>query len=317
MLLSGTIVKRASLHNEDIMQELDIHQGDSLYIWKAGEIIRRSPAWNSLRVAGAAKIEFVHECPECGTPLRRIFGEASWVCPSKYGCRPQITGRIGHFCARRMMDIDGIGEETAELLYACGLVKNIGDLYPVSTRQNSRDLTAWEKRPRKRIMAGIEASKQVPFERVLYALSIPNVGGPPPSVLPWRYRAWSVCVPCRLRELTAVPDIGPVIARNIHDFLREPVNVANIDVLTAAGLRMEVDTDRLASAGNALEGKTIVISGSFSRHSRDEYKDIIMAQGGKTRVAYRKRQASFSPAKTWGRQSSKSAATRRSHRVGR
>lgn len=130
-------------------------------------------------------------------------------------------------------------------------------------------------------MAGIEASKQVPFERVLYALSIPNVGETTAKRLAMAVSGMERLRAMSLEELTAVPDIGPVIARNIHDFLREPVNVANIDVLTAAGLRMEVDTDRLASAGNALEGKTIVISGSFSRHSRDEYKDIIMAQGGK------------------------------------
>ena len=281
VLLSGTIVKRASLHNEDIMQELDIHQGDSLYVEKAGEIIPQITGVElSSRPAGAAKIEFVHECPECGTPLRRIFGEASWVCPNKYGCRPQITGRIEHFCARRMMDIDGIGEETAELLYACGLVKNIGDLYSLDEAKLS-GLDRVGEKTAQRIMAGIEASKQVPFERVLYALSIPNVGETTAKRLAMAVSGMERLRAMSLEELTAVPDIGPVIARNIHDFLREPVNVANIDVLTAAGLRMEVDTDRLASAGNALEGKTIVISGSFSRHSRDEYKDIIMAQGGK------------------------------------
>ena len=281
VLLSGTIVKRASLHNEDIMQELDIHQGDSLYVEKAGEIIPQITGVElSSRPAGAAKIEFVPECPECGTPLRRIFGEASWVCPNKYGCRPQITGRIEHFCARRMMDIDGIGEETAELLYACGLVKNIGDLYSLDEAKLS-GLDRVGEKTAQRIMAGIEASKQVPFERVLYALSIPNVGETTAKRLAMAVSGMERLRAMSLEELTAVPDIGPVIARNIHDFLREPVNVANIDVLTAAGLRMEVDTDRLASAGNALEGKTIVISGSFSRHSRDEYKDIIMAQGGK------------------------------------
>ncbi len=281
VLLSGTIVKRASLHNEDIMQELDIHQGDSLYVEKAGEIIPQITGVElSSRPAGAAKIEFVHECPECGTPLRRIFGEASWVCPNKYGCRPQITGRIEHFCARRMMDIDGIGEETAELLYACGLVKNIGDLYSLDEAKLS-GLDRVGEKTAQRIMAGIEASKQVPFERVLYALSIPNVGETTAKRLAMAVSGMERLRAMSLEELTAVPDIGPVIARNIHDFLREPVNVANIDILTAAGLRMEVDTDRLASAGNALEGKTIVISGSFSRHSRDEYKDIIMAQGGK------------------------------------
>lgn len=281
VLLSGTVVKRASLHNDDIMQELDIHEGDSLYVEKAGEIIPQiTGVEKSLRPQGAAKIVFVKECPECGTPLRRIFGEAAWYCPNKYGCRPQITGRIEHFCARRMMNIDGIGEETAELLYAGGLVSNIGQLYELTEESLSR-LDRVGPKTARRIMKGIEDSKSVPFERVLYALSIPNVGETTAKRLAMSVKSMDNLLGMTLEQLTAIPDVGPIIARNIYDFLREPVNAANIEALRAAGVTMEVSADKLMPAGDALAGKSIVISGTFSRHSRDEYKDIIVAEGGK------------------------------------
>lgn len=281
VLLSGTVVKRASLHNDDIMQELDIHEGDSLYVEKAGEIIPQiTGVEKSLRPQGAAKIVFVKECPECGTPLRRIFGEAAWYCPNKYGCRPQITGRIEHFCARRMMNIDGIGEETAELLYAGGLVSNIGQLYELTEESLSR-LDRVGPKTARRIMKGIEDSKSVPFERVLYALSIPNVGETTAKRLAMSVKSMDNLLGMTLEQLTAIPDVGPIIARNIYDFLRDPVNAANIEALRVAGVTMEVSADKLMPAGDALAGKSIVISGTFSRHSRDEYKDIIVAEGGK------------------------------------
>ena len=281
VLLSGTIVKRASLHNDDIMQELDIHEGDSLYVEKAGEIIPQiTGVEKSLRPEGAPKIVFVKDCPECGTPLRRIFGEAAWCCPNKYGCRPQITGRIEHFCARRMMNIDGIGEETAELLYSGGLVSNIGQLYDLTEESLSR-LDRVGPKTARRIIKGIEDSKNVPFERVLYALSIPNVGETTAKRLAMNVKSMDNLLGMSLEQLTAIPDVGPIIAQNIYDFLREPVNAANIDALRAAGVRMELSADKLEPAGDALVGKSIVISGTFSHHSRDEYKDIIVAQGGK------------------------------------
>lgn len=279
--LSGTVVKRASLHNDDIMRELDIHEGDSLYVEKAGEIIPQiTGVEKSLRPEGAKAVEFVKTCPECGTPLQRIFGEAAWCCPNKYGCRPQITGRIEHFCARRMMNIDGIGEETAELLYASGLVERIGQLYDLTVER----LAALDRvgpKTAARIIKGIEDSKQVPFERVIYALSIPNVGETTAKRIARAVGSMDVLQAMTLEQLTAIPDVGPIIARCIHDFLREPVNADNIEALRRAGVRLEVDTDMMKAAGNALEGKSVVISGTFSHHSRDEYKDIIMAHGGK------------------------------------
>ena len=279
--LSGTIVKRASLHNDDIMQELDIHEGDWLYVEKAGEIIPQIMGVDmSHRDPNALKVVFVKNCPECGTPLRRIFGDAAWCCPNKYGCRPQITGRIEHFCARRMMDIDGIGEETAELLYACGLVENIGQIYDL-TEEKLAGLDRIGPKTAKRIMKGIEESKNVPFERVLYALSIPNVGETTAKRLAMGVVSMDNLMSMNEEQIASVQDVGPVIAKCIYDFLREPVNILNIEALRRAGVRMEVDADKLAPSGDALAGKTIVISGTFAHHSRDEYKEIIVREGGK------------------------------------
>lgn len=279
--LSGTIVKRASLHNDDILQELDIHEGDSLYVEKAGEIIPQITGVEvSKRLPGAEKIQFVKTCQECGTPLVRIFGEAAWCCPNKYGCRPQITGRIEHFCARRMMDIDGIGEETAELLYACGLVENIGQIYSL-TKDKLSKLERLGEKSAERILKGIEESKQVPFERVVYALSIPNVGETTAKRLARAVGSMENMMEMTEEQLAMIPDIGPIIAKNIYDFLREPINVENIRVLTEAGVQMKVDEESMQPTGNSLEGKSIVISGTFAHHSRDEYKDIIVREGGK------------------------------------
>lgn len=279
--LSGTIVKRASLHNEDIMLELDIHEGDSLYVEKAGEIIPQITGVEiSRRPEGAAKITFVRNCPVCGTPLQRIFGEAAWCCPNKYGCRPQITGRIEHFCARRMMNIDGIGEETAEQLYESGLVERIGQIYDL-TEEKLAGLDRFGTKAAQRIMKGIENSRTVPFERVLYALSIPNVGETTAKRLARTVKSMERLLDMTLEELTAIPDVGPVIAQNIYDFLREPVNMANINDLRNAGVQLELSADKMIPAGNSLTGNTIVISGTFLHHSRDEYKDIIVAHGGK------------------------------------
>lgn len=281
VLLSGTIVKRASLHNDDIMQELDIHEGDSLYVEKAGEIIPQITGVElTSRKPGAKKISFVTECPECGTPLERLYGEAAWCCRNKYGCRPQITGRIEHFCARRMMNIDGIGEETAELLYSAGLVERIGQIYSLTESQLAR-LDRIGEKTASRIIKGIEDSKQVPFERVLYALSIPNVGETTAKRVARSVKSMESMMQMSIEELSAIPDVGPIIAKNIYDFLREPINEQNIEDLRVAGVQMEIAAEKLAPAGDSLAGKSIVISGTFTHHSRDEYKEIIVAQGGK------------------------------------
>lgn len=281
VLLSGTIVKRASLHNDDIIQELDIHQGDYLYVEKGGEIIPKITGVEvSRREPDAHKIVFVKKCPECGTPLERIYGEAAWCCPNHYGCRPQLTGKIEHFCARRMMNIDGIGEETAELLFDSGMVESIADIYELSVEKLAT-LERIGQKSAEKIMAGIEASKSVPFERVVYALSIPNVGETTAKRLATAVKSMSNMQSMTIEELTAIQDIGPVIGKCIYDFLRDQVNVDNINRLTEAGVQMQLSADKLEPAGDALAGKTIVISGTFAHHSRDEYKDMIERHGGK------------------------------------
>lgn len=281
VLLSGTIVKRASLHNDDIIRELDIHEGDWLYVEKGGEIIPKITGVEvSKREPDAAPIRFVEKCPVCGTPLVRIFGEAAWCCPNHYGCRPQITGKIEHFCARRMMDIDGIGEETAELLFDCGLVERIADLYDLTPEQLQK-LDRLGEKSAKRIIDGIEQSKKVPFERVVYALSIPNVGETTAKRLASSVKNMDTMQAMSVEELTSIPDVGPVIAQCIYDFLRDPVNIDNISRLRAAGVQMSLSEEKLAPKGTSLEGKSIVISGVFAHHSRDEYKDLIEREGGK------------------------------------
>lgn len=281
VLLSGTIVKRASLHNEDIIRQLDIHEHDHVYVEKGGEIIPKIVGVDKgARDPQARPVEFVSHCQDCGTPLVRIEGEAAWICPNRYGCRPQITGRIEHFCARRMMDIDGIGEETAELLYASGMVSSIADIYALTQDRLSALDRVGEKTAR-RIMDGIEASKSVPFERVVYALSIPGVGETTAKRVARAVQTMDRLRAMSIEELTSIPDVGPIIARDIFEFVRTPANIADIEALTAAGVTMSLSEEQMLPAGTALEGKQIVISGTFTHHSRDEYKALIEANGGK------------------------------------
>lgn len=281
VLLSGTIVKRASLHNDDIIQELDIYEGDWLYVEKGGEIIPKITGVDKeRRLPNAKKIQFVDKCPVCGTPLIKIYGEAAWCCPNHYGCRPQLTGKIEHFCARRMMNIDGIGEETTELLFDCGLVKNIADLYDLKY-DNLLGLDKIGEKTANRIIDGIEASKSVPFERVIYALSIPNVGETTAKRIAKAVKSIDNMQMMSEEELTAIPDVGQIIAKSIYDFLRDPINIDIIARLKQAGIQMELSQEKLSSLGDALVGKIIVISGTFLHHSRDEYKEIIEREGAK------------------------------------
>ncbi len=281
VLLSGTIVKRASLHNDDIIRELDIHEDDWLYVEKGGEIIPKITGVDtSRRREGAKPVRFVNECPECGTPLMRVPGEAAWICPNRYGCRPQITGRIEHYCARRMMNIDGIGEETAELLYDSGLVRTVADLYSLTVADLSRLERIGEKSAT-RIVKGIEDSKKIPFERVVYALSIPNVGETTAKRIALAVKSMDALQSMTEEQLTAIPDVGPIIAHCIYEFLRDPVNVDIIARIREAGVAMCLSEEKMTSAGDKLAGKSIVVSGVFSRHSRDEYKEMIENEGGK------------------------------------
>lgn len=281
VLLSGTIVKRASLHNADIIASLGIHQGDMLYVEKGGEIIPKITGVDtSARQPGAEPVRFVTHCPACGSPLERVEGEAAWMCPNKYGCKPQIIGRIEHFVGRRMMDIDGLGEEASRQLYEAGLVRDIADLYDLRPDE-LMELEGYGPRSAERVIDGLEASKRVPFERVIYALSIPYVGETVSKKLARATGSIDRLMAMNAEELTSVPEIGAKIAASITDFFAEPVNRDIVERLRAAGVTLEIDRSALPPSSDALAGKTIVISGTFSLHSRDQYKEMIEANGGK------------------------------------
>lgn len=281
VLLSGTIVKRASLHNEDIMDTLDIHENDMLYVEKGGEIIPKITGVDTAaRQADAPKVRFVSHCPACGAPLIRIEGEAAWSCPNKYGCAPQVVGRVEHFVGRRMMNIDGIGEETAAALIEAGFVTNYSDLYDL-TKEQLLQIEGFADRSAERILEGIEASKQVPFERVLYALSIPFVGETTAKKIARTARSLDRLISMSQAELEAIEDVGPRIAQSIIEFFESPINQRNIARLRQAGIQFEITDSADAEKSDKLGGKTFVISGVFARHSRDEYKDMIERNGGK------------------------------------
>ena len=281
VLLSGTIVKRASLHNEDIIRSLDIHEGDKLYVEKGGEIIPKIVGVElSARIEGSKPLEFVRTCPVCGTPLKRIEGEAAWFCPNKNECRPQITGKIQHFVGRHMMNIDGIGEEVTEQLYAAGLVKNIADLYDL-TEEKLITLERFKERSAQRIIKGIEDSKNVPFERVIFALSIPFVGETTAKVLADAAHNIDNLMAMNETELSSINEIGDKIATSIVEYFAIDSNRETIERLRVAGLQMSVSEEELQNKTDKLAGKYIVISGTFAHHSRDEYKKMITMNGGK------------------------------------
>lgn len=281
VLLSGTIVKRASLHNEDIIRQLDIHEGDYLYVEKGGEIIPKIVGVDlKRRKADSRPIEFVRTCPVCGTPLTRIEGEAAWVCPNKYGCKPQITGRIEHFVARHAMNIDGIGEEVAVQLHESGLVHNIADIYSLTGNDLMR-LEHFQRKASDRILSGIRKSLEVPFERVLFAIGIPYVGETTAKVLARNVHTIDRLMAMNAEELASIPEIGPKIAESIVCYFAAEGNREIIERLREAGVQLCLSEAELANRTDKLAGKKIVISGVFAKHSREEYKAMIEQNGGK------------------------------------
>ena len=281
VLLSGTIVKRASLHNADIIRTLDIHEHDMLYVEKGGEIIPKITGVDTAqREAGATPVEFVTHCPACGTPLVRIEGEAARVCPDKYGCTPQIKGRIEHFVGRRMMNIDGIGEEMVNDLCEKGYLKNCADIYDLTAEQIKSLYVKGDKIAEK-ILAGIEASKSVPYERVLYALSIPYVGETGAKKIARASGNIDRLMAMTEDELMSIEDVGPNIARGIIEFFADERNRSIVERLRAAGVTLDAPAVADVRSSDILQGKSIVISGTFNRHSRDQYKALIEQHGGK------------------------------------
>ena len=280
VLLSGSTVKRASLHNADQIELLDLHNGDMVYVEKGGEIIPKIVGVDhSYRNLEKKKIEFITNCPECGTLLTRNEGEANHFCPNYLHCPPQLKGRIEHFVSRKAMDIDGLGEETTDLLFSKNLIRNFADLYDL----RADDLIPLERMGEKsaaNIIKSIEASIATPYPRVLYALGIRHVGETVAKTLATSFRDLDSLMAATPEELTAINEIGPKIASGIIAYFSDKENIELINRLKNKGLIFcQVRTE--ATLSDKLAGKTIVISGTFSRHSRDEYKELIEKHGGK------------------------------------
>ena len=279
--LSGTVVKRASLHNADIIEGLDLHIGDKVYVEKGGEIIPKITGVEaSVRDLFAEKVQFITHCPECGTALVRDEGEAAHYCPNEAHCPPQIKGKMVHFVSRKAMNIDGLGEETIDLLYRNGLARNIADLY----RLKLLDLALLERMGEKsgrRILKSLEASKQVPFARVLFALGIRYVGETVAKRLSAKLKSMDALMQASLEELMSIDEIGESIAQSLVAYFAQDENKQLIADLQEIGLQMAIDEQTQPVGSDVLKGKTIVISGTFLQHSRDELKNLIEQHGGK------------------------------------
>lgn len=279
--LSGTIVKRASLHNADIIESLDLHEGDMVYVEKGGEIIPKITGVDiASRTPDSMPVKFITHCPECGEPLTRFDDEAAHYCTNEDSCPPQIKGKIEHFISRKAMNIEGLGPETVDLFYQEGMIGNAADLYNLREQDIAR-LERFGEKSAKNIMAGLEASRQVSFERVLFALGIRFVGETVAKKLARSIKNIDTLMSATKEELMAIDEIGEKIAESIIHFFSSEKNRELVARLKAAGLKMEMEAEETAAVSNILEGQSIVISGVFAVHSRDEYKDIIEKHGGK------------------------------------
>lgn len=279
--LSGTTVRRASLHNADIIASLDLHIGDMVYVEKGGEIIPKITGVDiDSRSADAEKVEFISHCPECGSKLIRYEDEAAFYCPNETGCPPQIKGKIEHFISRRAMNIEGLGPETVDQFYQEGLIHNVADLYSLSADDICR-LDRMGEKSADNIIQGIARSKEVPYERVLFALGIRFVGETVAKKVAKAFRSIDALAAANLDALIHVDEIGLKIAQSIISYFADEKNRELVERLRNAGLKLEADEEDLSGHTDILQGKSIVISGVFSRHSRDEYKELIEKHGGK------------------------------------
>ena len=281
VLLAGTTVKRASLHNADIIEGLDLHLGDKVFVEKGGEIIPKIVGVDveARGLLVGDKVRFIRSCPECGTPLMRPEGEAAHYCPNEAGCPPQIKGKIEHFVTRRAMNIN-MGPETVEDLYEAGYIKDTADLYTLEIADLLR-LERWADKSARNLMASLEESKQVPFERVLYGLGIRFVGETVAKRLVSAFHSMEQLEQASFEDLTAVDEIGERIARSIIAYCADERNRTLVNRLKEYGLQMSVAEEKLANRSEKLKGLSIVISGTFAKHSRDEYKAMIEQHGGK------------------------------------
>lgn len=278
--LAGTTVRRATLNNEDFIRSLDLHIGDYVYVEKGGEIIPKIVGVDiEQRPIIAQPVRFIANCPECGAKLVRYEGEAAYYCPNDAGCPPQIKGRIEHFISRKAMNIDSIGPETVDDFYRHGLVRNVADLYDIEVQQINGDGS--RQKSAEKIVNGIEASKQVPFERVVFALGIRFVGETTARLLARHFKTIDALAAASLQDLLEVEGVGEVIAKSVMTYFRNPVTMQIVERLRGYGLQMALSEEQMSSATDKLAGKSIVISGVFAHHSRDEYKQMIEQNGGK------------------------------------
>ena len=279
--LAGTTVKRATLNNEDFIKSLDLHIGDYVYVEKGGEIIPKIVGVDiDQRPIIAQPVQFITRCPECGTPLVRYEGEAVHYCPNDTGCPPQIKGRIEHFISRRAMNIMSLGPETVDEYWSRGLIHNVADLYDLTVIQ----ITGGNKNRRlsaENVIKGIDASKQVPFERVVFALGIRFVGETSGKLLARHFKTIDSLINATLDDLLEIDGIGEVMAKSILSYFHNEENLKMVERLRQYGLQMSLSEEQLQGASDKLAGKSIVISGVFSHHSRDEYKTLIEQHGGK------------------------------------
>lgn len=279
--LSGTVVRRASLHNADIIASLDLHIGDMVYVEKGGEIIPKITGVEvSARPAGSEKVTFITHCPECGSELVRYEDKAAYYCTNETACPPQIKGKIEHFISRRAMNIEGLGPETVDLFYQEGLIHDIADLYTLQTADICR-LERMGEKSAENIIQGIERSKEVPYERVLFALGIRFVGETVAKKVAKAFRSIEALASTNLDDLIHVDEIGEKIAGSIIQYFANEKNRILVERLRQSGLKLEADEEDLSGYSDKLKGMSIVISGVFARHSRDEYKALIEKHGGK------------------------------------
>ena len=278
--LAGTVVRRATLNNEDFIRSFDLHIGDYVYVEKGGEIIPKIVGVDvESRDKDAKPVTFAAVCPECGTPLVRYEGEAAHYCPNDASCPPQIKGRIEHFISRKAMHIDSLGPETVDEYYRRRLIRNVADLYDISVQDINGDGS--RERSARKIVDGIQASLSVPFERVVFALGIRLVGETSAKILARHFKNIDALMTATLDQLTQIDGIGEVMAKSVISYFHTPENVEIVERLRAYGLQMSLSEEQMSSATNILAGKSIVISGVFQKHSRDEYKAMIEQNGGK------------------------------------
>ena len=278
--LAGTTVKRATLNNEDFIRSLDLHIGDYVYVEKGGEIIPKIVGVDiDRRPIVATQVRFATHCPECGARLVRYEGEAAHYCPNDSSCPPQIKGRIEHFISRKAMNIDSLGPETVDEYFRHGLVKNIADLYDIDVQQINGNGN--RQKSAQKIVNGIAASVHVPFERVVFALGIRVVGETSAKLLARHFKTMDALMHASLQDLVEVEGVGEVIAKSVISYFHQPENISMIQHLRDKGVQMSLSEEQLQGASDKLAGKSIVISGVFARHSRDEYKQLIEQHGGK------------------------------------